>query len=161
MAVKKPVVIGSNGLLQQLQAADSISVASAAISTYSATNSEVGAIVCGTPVYSFSAGTVKKGQANAAGTAKVLGLMLDASTAAAAIGVVAMDGLLTLTTAQWDAVTGGSGGLVFNTDYFLDPATSGKITSTPPTTVGQLLVYIGTAMSTVDLMLDIDSPVLL
>jgi hypothetical protein len=162
MAVKKPLVLGSNGLIQQLQAADSISVSSAALSTYSATNGEAGSVVIGAPVYSFGAGSIKKAQANGAATAEVLGLVADATIATATIGTIALSGLLSATTGQWDAVvTGAAGGLVFGTKYFLDPSTAGKLTTTPPTTVGQYLVYIGTAFSTTEMMLDPGEAILL
>lgn len=162
MATKKPLVLGANGLPQQLQAGDNISVTAAQASIYQQTNGEVAAVVIGAPVYQFAAGSFKKALANAAGTSDVLGLVADSpSITNGAIGGVCVQGILTATTVQWDAVTGGTGGLVFNTKYFLDPTTSGKLTSTPPTTVGQLVVLIGTAISTVDMEVAIQSEILL
>lgn len=52
-------------------------------------------------------------------------------------------GPLTLTTAQWDARTGDSGGLVTDQSYFLD--TGGNLTSTPPTASGTYVALVGTA----------------
>jgi len=126
-----------------------------------ATNGEAGAIVIGAPVYLFSGGTVKKAKADAAGTANVLGLVATVSIAAAGSGQVWTSGKVTATTGQWDAVTGGSGGLVAGTTYYLDPATAGRLTSTAPTTAGQLVVSVGTAMSTTELLLRVEPAILL
>ena len=162
MALKLPLVIGSDGLAQQLQSGDSISVAAATYNSRSVTNSEAAAaIVIGAPVYAFAADGVKKAQANAKATSKLAGLGLDASVAAAGVGNIITSGVLVATTAQWDAVAGTTGGLAFGTYYFLDPATAGKMTSTVPTTVGQCVTLIGVALSTTELELMIQPPVLL
>ena len=161
MAVKKPLVVGTNGKPQQLQSGDSITVATTSSDVVTRTNSEAGAIVIGTPVYDFSAGTVKKAQANAVGTATVTGLVYDTSITNATSGQIVTDGLLVATTTQWDAVAGTTGGLVFNTTYFLSPTTAGLLTATVPTTVGQLVVEIGVAWSTTDLNVNIKSEILL
>jgi hypothetical protein len=68
---------------------------------------------------------------------------------------------LTATTGQWDAVTGGSGGLVANTVYYLDAATAGKLTATAPTTAGQYVVEVGMALSTTELLIKTRTPILL
>jgi hypothetical protein len=68
---------------------------------------------------------------------------------------VATDGVLSGTTAQWDAVTGQTGGLTAGVDYFLSAATAGRVTTTPPATAGQYNVYVGRAKSTTDMHLDI------
>jgi hypothetical protein len=162
MTVKAPLVIGSDGLIQQLQSGDSISVAQATYSSRSVTNGEgAAAIVIGAPVYASAADTVKKAKADAKATSKLVGLGLDASVAAGGTGNIITGGVLVATTTQWDAVAGTTGGLAFNTEYFLDPATAGKITSTPPTTVGQCLVLVGIALSTTELELQIAQPILL
>ena len=162
MAVKLPLVIGSNGLPQQLQSGDTLNVPTSGANTQALTNNEAGAIVIGTPVYSQAAGAVKKAQANASGTSGVVGLVFDTSIGAAASGFIATDGILSATTGQWDAVVvGGAGGLVFNSNYFLDTATAGKLTTTPPTTVGQLVVRIGKALSTVLMDINVQDEILL
>jgi len=43
---------------------------------------------------------------------------------------------MTLTTAQWDVATGGSGGLTPNVPYYLDATTGGRLTTVPPSTAG-------------------------
>lgn len=161
MATKIPLVLGADGLVQQLQSTDTISVPFSGVDVRSVTNSDSVALVFGTPVYAFAAGSVKRGQANAKSTSGVVGLMYDATTAAAAVGQMAAGGVMAGTTAQWDAVTGATGGLVFNTLYFLDPVTAGKLTTAVATTVGQCNALIGRAISTTELEVDISEPVLL
>ena len=114
----------------------------------SANNGEAGPIVVGTPVYFSAVDTVKKAKADASATANVVALVADASITAGNPGNIITTGPLSATTTQWDAVAGTTGGLVFNTKYWLDPATAGKITATPPGTAGQIAVEIGTAKST-------------
>ena len=161
MAVKKPLVMGSNGKPQQLQSSDTITVPNAGTDLMTMTNAEASAIVIGAPVYVFGADSVKKAQANAAGTADVFGLVFDVSITNATTGQIAMNGLVTATTGQWDAVTGQTGGLTIGATYFLDAATSGKLTSTPPTTAGQLVCIVGTGLSTTEMMVDVQTEILL
>ena len=161
MAVKSPLVVGSNGLPQQLQSGDTLNVPTSGANTLALTNAEAGAIVIGAPVYSFAAGSVKKGQANAASTSGIVGLVYDVSIGAAASGPIATDGVMTATTGQWDAVTGQTGGLTFNSNYFLDPTTAGKLTITAPTTVGQTVVKVGRALSSTVMSVNIQDEILL
>jgi hypothetical protein len=146
MAVKTPLVM-YNGRPGQLQAADTIAVNTAMTDVRIMTNGEATAIVIGAPVYVFAADTVKKAQANAAATSNGIGIVYDASIANGAAGSIAVDGPVVATAAQWDAVTGQTGGLTPGAVYFLDPATAGKLTTTPPTAVGQSVLEIGTALS--------------
>jgi hypothetical protein len=160
MTTRAVLVLGADGLTQQLQSGDAISVPISGIDYRSMTNGESSlAVAIGQPVYASAADTVKL--ANAKATSGVIGLGYDTSTAFGAAGYIQCSGIVTATTAQWDTVTGGSGGLVFNTLYFLDPATFGKLTATPPTTVGQCLTLVGRGLSTTELALSIRDPILL
>lgn len=150
MATRKPLVIVA-GQIQQLQAGDSI----ASPVTVSQTNDEAGALVFGTPVYNDVVDGVKKAQANAAATTVVLGLSADVTVAAGQPANIQLSDLLVGTTAQWDAVTGGSGGLTKG-NYYLDPATAGKLTATPTSTTGQYLARVGLALSTTEMDIRID-----
>lgn len=162
MATRLPLVLGADGLPQQLQSGDTISAPMNTPSLRSAQNAESAtAIVFGMAVYASGADAVKRAQANAKSTAKIAGLVYDTSIAAGASGNIAQSGVMIGTTAQWDAVAGTSGGLTFGTYYFLDPATPGKITSTPPTTTGQVNTLIGIALSGTELELEIAPPILL
>ena len=161
MATRTPLVMVA-GNIQQLQAGDTIVVAASTYTSRSETNGEASvAVVIGAPVYSSAAGSVKRAQANALSTARVAGLGMDTSIAAAAAGNILTGGTLVATTAQWDAVAGTTGGLAFGAVYYLDPTTAGKITSTAPTTVGQVVTEIGVALSTTELDVNVKTPVLL
>jgi len=114
----------------------------------------------GAAVYISGAGAVKRAQANASTTAGVLGLATAAITASSA-GYIAPEGILTLTTIQWDTVvTGESGGLTAGAVYFLDPTTPGNLTTTAPSTAGsQFVVCIGRAISTTQLLINPQFPI--
>lgn len=155
MAIRKPLVMNA-GRIQQLQAGDSISDPD----TFAFVNDEAGSVVCGMPIYADAAGGAKKGIATGVATAKLIGLVASVTVATTASGQAQAEGIMSLTTAQWDAVTGLSGGLTFNTTYYLD-TTAGKITATAPSTPGQTVVEIGTALSTTDLDIRLTSPILL
>jgi hypothetical protein len=150
MARKKPLVLDSNGGIQQLQAGDYISE----VDFLSQTNGEVGAIVIGAPVYKTStANEVKKARANASGTSNAIGLAADVTVAAGASANIQTDGVLTATTGQWDTITGGSGGLTPGSKYFLDDATAGKLTATAPTSTSSYVQEVGIALSTTDMLI--------
>lgn len=160
MALRKPLVI-SSGQIQQLQTGDTLDAVQSGGDAIVQTNANAGSIVIGTPVYTSANDAVNKAQANASGTAKVLGLVRDTSIAPAAAGAIQTNGVLTATTGQWDAVFGTTGGLTANTDYYLSPTTAGLGTSTAPSTTGQLVTFLGTAISTTELNLEIGRPLLL
>ena len=160
MAQRKPLVM-VNGQVQQLQSGDTLDAVTTEVDLVSRTNNNAGSIVIGAPVYPDGNGTVDEAQANASGTVQVLGLVQDTSIAAAASGYIITDGILTATTGQWDAVAGTTGGLTAGTVYYLDPSTAGMITATAPTTVGQYVVRLGVALSTTELEISIQQPVLL
>lgn len=81
--------------------------------------------------------------------AQVIGLM---TTLDGPNGVtVQTDGIVTLTTAQWDAVAGTSGGLTRGDTYYLD--TSGQMTSAPNGTSGQFNVMVGTGLNATQMQL--------
>lgn len=151
MAIKKPLVLNANGEIEQLQSGDSL----ASAELLQQTNGNAGALVICTPVYSSNNDTVDKARANAVGTVNVIGLMADVSTAAGALGAVQLDGILTASTAQWDVVTGGAGGLVKDTIYYLSSATAGKLASVAPTVAGEFVIRVGIAISTTELKIDV------
>ncbi|GJE42073.1 hypothetical protein [Methylobacterium soli] len=162
MALRKPLVLGDDGLPQVLQPGDAVSVPTNAPSLRVAANGETATVLpFGTPVFASSGTAVKRGQANAKASAKLVGLVYDASIAAGATGSIAQSGILAGTTAQWDAVAGTTGGLAVGAYYFLDAANPGKLTATPPTTAGQVNVCIGSALSSTELEVDVELPILL
>lgn len=154
MATRKPLVIIS-GQLQEIPSGDTLSTASSEVDVVSKVNGNAGAIVKGTPVYASSATQVDKAGAASSGVKKVVGLVAQASIAAAASGLIQTDGILTATTAEWDAVAGTTGGLIFNTIYYLS-TTAGLITDTAPSASGNYVSAVGIALSTTELDINTD-----
>lgn len=155
MAVKIPLAM-YNGFPAQLQSGDSI----AAVETGQVTLQATSTTVAGQAVYPDGAGTVDLNRANATGTCKAVGVATE-DIASSASGQIQTNGIVTLTTGQWDAVTGDSGGLTPGAYYFSSAATAGMLTTTAPTTVGQLVQKIGQAISTVSMNISISDPILL
>lgn len=161
MASRKPLVL-NGGQIEQLQAGDTLDTSSiAGGNMLTQTNDEAGSIVIGTPVYTDAADGVKKARANASGTVNVLGVVAQAAITAAASGSIQIDGVLAASTAQWDAITGETGGLTPGARYYLDPSTAGMLTQTAPSTVGQFIVEVGLAVSTTEMRVDPKTPILL
>ena len=158
MASRIPLVI-VNGVVQQLPSGDSI--AGIGPETEDLTNNNAGTAVIGMPVYSDAADGFDLAQADAAGTYLVIGLVYDATILTSATGAVQVDGVLTATTGQWDAVTGDVGGLTAGARYYLDPSTPGNLTTTPTTTTTEYVVPVGRALSTTDFKIEIETAVLL
>ena len=123
----------------------------------SLTNGTASAIAIGSAVYISGAGTVGLANANASTTSGVVGLVSDVSIAASAAGNVAVSGVVTATTTQWDSVTGQTGGLTFGAYYFLSNVTAGYLTTTAPTS--GLVCMVGVALSTTQLKLQIERPI--
>lgn len=160
MAARKPLVI-VNGIIQQLQSGDTLDAPVSEVDVVSKQNDNASAITIGQPVYVKSNGNVDLARANALGTSNVLGLVRDSSIASSAVGLIQTDGVLTATTAEWDAVTGETGGLTAGSVYYLSASTAGRLTTTAPTSSGQLVVRVGVALSNTELEISIDQPILL
>jgi hypothetical protein len=161
MALKKVIVLGADGNLQQLQSGDTVSGLLASQTTTSLTNGEATAVTVGMCVYVSAANTALKARANAAGTSKAFGLVGDSTVAASATANIVTDGIVTATTTQWDALTGQTGGLTAGGDYWLSSTLAGGLTATPVVTTGQYSVYVGRAISTTDIELTIGQRILL
>lgn len=153
MAIRKPLVI-ANGQIQQLQSGDTLQEVEQIQLTADA------ALIAGQIVYPSSASHINKAKADSATTAKPIGLAT-AAISNGAVGGVQTDGVLTLTTTEWDALMGTTGGLTANTIYYLSAATAGLGTATAPTTVGHYVVQIGEAISTTELKIAIQQTILL
>jgi hypothetical protein len=125
------------------------------------TNAEASPIVIGAPVYNDVADSVKKAKADASGTTDVIGLVGATTITNGVTGVIQVNGILTATTTQWDAVAGTTGGLTVKTRYYLSAGTAGLLTATAPTTAGQYVVEVGIANSTTELKIDVKTPYLL
>lgn len=118
-------------------------------------------IPIGAPVRKTGDNTVELAQGNA--TKKgVIGIAYEAIL----IGqtkLVLVEGTITMSTGNWDVITGGSGGLV-NDDipYFLDFSTPGKLVKTvnlDTAPANSYLVGVGYAINPNKLKIDIDAPI--
>ncbi len=120
------------------------------------TNANGSTLPIGTPVYSSAAGSVDKAKSDALSTSVLIGLVADPDGIATAVkGAIATSGLLRATTGQWDARTGASGGLTFNSTYYIDAATAGKLTAVAPATFA---TPVGVAMSTTEMLVGAPGP---
>lgn len=160
MPARKPLVIIS-GQIQQLPAGDTVDAASSEVDVIALTNGGGTNAPIGAVVYISAADTFQLARANAGATINAIGLVRDAAISPAANGFIQTDGALIATTAQWDVVTGETGGLVAGARYFLSPTTAGNLTRTAPSTVGQYVMQIGRAISTTALEISIELPILL
>ncbi len=157
MAERKPLVIVS-GQIQQLQSGDT--VAGIEVSKVTLGNNNAAAAVICTPVYSDAAAGCDFAQADAIGTSEVIGLVL-AEIAIAGSGEIQTDGVMSATTGEWDVVTTETGGLVADTIYWLDPTTAGKLTITAPSADTKLVVRVGKGLSTTQMLIAVQPPILL
>ena len=157
MAARKPLVL-NGGNIEQLQSGDTLLAPTTSPLGVILTNSSGASLDPGMVVYPSGADAVSKARANASGTAFPIG-MAEATISNGASGNIIIEGVVTLTTGEWDALAGTSGGLAYGTTYYLDPSTAGLITSTAPSTVGQFVVEIGRALSTTELVLDIQQTI--
>lgn len=157
MAARKPLVLDAALKIQELQAGDFIDVGGSEIT---ATFTSI--TIAGAPVYADGNDTVDLAQASSAGTSQAVGLASTA-VAAAAAGEYIHQGPVSLTTGEWDAVAGTTGGLTVDNCYFLSDATAGVILeegSTSGLAAGDSVVLLGYAISTLTLLLNIEKPIL-
>lgn len=156
MSVKIPLVLATDGRPEQLQSGDSVASSGAATDSMTpASNMAIGQVV-----YCSGAAAATKARANGSPQTFAVGLCQAALTSGIA-GNVQLNGVLSLTTSQWDAITGQSGGLTSGATYYLDPTTAGMMTPTCPTAAGQYVCITGRALSTTDFQIKISEPILL
>lgn len=119
-----------------------------------------GTRVLGAPAYVTggvpTVGISQVGPASAAssGLAEVVGVVSALQVGAAV--TVRVVGEVELTTSQWDAVTGQSGGLTPGRVYYLSTV-AGHLTTTAPSAGGTFRVAVGTAISATRLLLSENS----
>lgn len=97
---------------------------------------------------------VKPADAGLDGAPQGVGLIvrIDDSTPAPTV-TVQTSRIVALTTGQWDAVAGTSGGLAPATVYYLSATSLGGLAATPPTSPGTSVAQIGVALSATLLLL--------
>jgi hypothetical protein len=161
MALRSPLVL-VNGRLSQLPAGDTLNAVVSEVDSFNLTNGNASAAVICSPIYLTGVSdTFNLAKGDASGTADVFALISAPSIAAAASGAVQTDGFFTATTAQWDVVTGQTGGLTSGAAYFLSAATAGKLTTTAPTATGSFCCYVGKAISSTVFEISLDRAIAL
>lgn len=148
MAVKKPLAL-YGGEIAQLQTGDTLETPGTNVDIVSLTNGDVGAHAVGDVVYISAASEAKKAKADAGATKGAIAFAT-AAIASAASGTYQTDGILA-----------GLAGLTAGAVYFLSAATAGAMTTTAPSTTGQYVVRLGTAISATELEIQIEPPILL
>ena len=156
MSVKKPLVI-SNGRIEQLQAGDRIDMGN----TVSKNSINAGTVVVGQPMYVVGA-DANVAHGGAITKIKVAGLVMEDAAPQTQVSIMAV-GIMTATAAQWEAVTGNPAGLVTGKSYYLvaDAPFPGKLQEMAPSEDGQFVVHVGIALSSTQMKIQIEQPVLL
>ncbi len=94
------------------------------------------------------------------GAPQVSGLVIAAENIeSGAIVTIQYDGIVTLTTAEWDAITGESGGLTVSATYYLSSTVPGDLTKTAPSAPATYTTQVGFALTATELQLQIGEPV--
>lgn len=145
-----------NGEIGQLRVGDTLDIATSGNQVFSATNQNAAAITIGQPVYIAGANAVDVALADVRATSGVIGLVLDASIDAGAVGNILTDGVLT--SADWTAVVGATE-LTTGSVYFLSDTVAGALTTTATTTTGSFVTRVGTAISPTTLEVTISRPI--
>lgn len=115
-------------------------------------------VIPGTPVYITGTSRFELARADGLPQARMVGVATSATLAGFAAEGQTQD-VLELTTGQWDAVTGGSGGLTPGLPYYLDGVTAGRITTTAPSLPNFAYnVRVGVALSTTQLDIKVRAP---
>lgn len=146
--IKKPLVL-TNGEIEQIQSGDLLSPIPNSLQL---TNGNSGDLPTCAPVYISASDTIE--HATADDFPNVIGLVIEVITLGNS-GVVQVDGKMTATTAEWDAVTGQAGGLTSGAVYYLGAI--GGLTLTPVTT--GFLTRLGIAINPTDLEIKISRPI--
>lgn len=111
----------------------------------------------GQPIYLKANGHIDLARADAVGTSKVTGLLLE-GVVPTFIGSYSKDGSVTMD--DWNEVIGLTY-LVPGSVYYLDPDILGRLTRICPTSVGQWVCQIGQAVTTTTLAMEISLRILL
>ena len=116
-------------------------------------SAQAGAAVAADIAGSGSNDHVVLARADFGATAFVVGLCVDDPISQDAI--IEDEGVVRLAGAQWDAVTGETGGLTIDERYYLSSTIAGHLTGIPPVAPGTFQTLVGIALSTTDLELQL------
>jgi hypothetical protein len=113
-------------------------------------NNDLSDLLRGQPVYLDTSGKWKRAT-SIPPASNIVGI-LDGDDIPVGVSARAQtSGIISQPSAQWDEVTGMVGGLVPNAYYFL--SSTGTLSYTPPTTVGQAVVRLGMALSSTEFLI--------
>lgn len=157
MSEKRPIVLGGDGLLRQLQPGETTPGAYGP-NRYEQT--AVGDLEAGTPLYSAAGDQVTAAFSVDSSQSLTVGLAVAGALDTEPV-TVQSDGILELSTGDWDARTGAAGGLASASPYWLSETTQGQLQAVPPTASGTYLVQVGIAISATKLLVRITEPVLI
>lgn len=121
-------------------------------------NGNAGTVAPGSAVYCSSAGHFNLAKADSPVTGFAVGIVT-ASTATNTLGSVQSSSPVTLTTAQWDAICGTTGGLAFGVPYYLSASTAGAMSATPPSLVGTVKQQVLIGVSPTTAIVSVSAPV--
>lgn len=158
MALRKPIVL-KDGILEQLQSGDTLDAPVSSSIEVTLNNSNPSAINKCQVLYSDGPGTVDLARANSINTAHVVGFCAQNGITQNSPAIIHMEGILEATTEEWTAVVEENSTISGGVVYYLSPTTAGKITDTPPSTVGQMVVRVGIAISTTLFRVMIEPPI--
>lgn len=156
MAVRKPLVI-KDGQIQQLQAGDMLVGQNLSVDLTNASGSAT--IPKLNPVQIFANNQCSTAINITEDQHKVIGFAIEAIPPSTE-GTVQILGVIEGTTAEWDAVTGDTGGLSPG-PYWLDDGVLTPVSSLPETVDTRYVKRIGTAISATKFKIDPDISVLL
>ena len=115
------------------------------------------AVIAGAPVYLKAAGTYAYGDADGAAALRVaVGLLTTGGADSLAYDAALGGSKLTLTTGEWDAVAGTTGGLTIGAKYYMSDVTAGRLTETAPATATDTLMMCGIGLSTTVMLVKMD-----
>lgn len=118
-------------------------------------------IPSGSPVYHVGTNGVRLANANNIVTKDCFGFSRGDPMVADASDFIQVDGLIELTTTQWDVITGTVGGLVVGKRYFLSAIQPGKLVYVLDETSGFYAAYVGYAINATVFKIEIELPILL
>lgn len=153
------VNVATDETLQSILAALATLDGGAFAAPFTGTNGDVVTLNAAMPIAQPGATLLRAVNNTGLSLATVIGLVVVGGDVTMPVRALA-GGVLTLPTATWDAVTGGSGGLIPGAAYYLGSAL-GVLTTTAPSLPGLYVTPVGTAISAVTLLVDPQPPILL
>lgn len=118
-------------------------------------NNESFTIVSGRPVKFDSTGCKLACADDIANIA--VGIASNTAASGSPVTIVLM-GIVSLS--DWTIASGGSSTLTANSNYYLSQGTSGIITTIPPSSTGQVYQHVGIATSSVELFVQVQTPII-